>query len=160
MRPYRQAVETALPPFLIYGMQRHVAKLGYAQTPGIMYEFSRAARIALAAVPAIERRVPELEVKDVCIAMSSDLRPDDPRDTLLACLAFTPLLAENGLHGALTDPLPKLCLQEISDFKTLGQWAINEPWVLDTARRMLSRASMLGYYLDDGFFRDGKFKPE
>lgn len=149
MRPYWKFVEAALPPFLIFGMQLAVEKLGFPQTPGIKHIFAKAARDAMADVPVIERAMPQAITKEVANNLTAHLSPRDPRDLLLACLAFTPFLAENGLHGKLTDPLPQLALQEIRDFSLLGQWVIDEKWVTATAMQMLMRARLLGYYIRD-----------
>lgn len=146
-RPYRSVVETGLPPLLIFGMYNRMIGLGYPQTPGIMHSFATAARDAVESVPVVERDIAKALIKEACVDLLRDLRPDDHRDMLLACLSFWPILAENGLLGELTDPLPQLCLQEIRDFARLGQWRINDRWVTDIAQLMLMRARLIGYYL-------------
>lgn len=149
MRPYRATVEAVTPPFLIFGMQRRMIKMGHPQTPGIMRVFATAARDALLAAPVLEQPMANQETSALCNDMTRHLDPRDPRDLLLACLAFTPLLAENGIHGALTDERPMLCLQEINDFAMLRQWPIHDKWITGTATQMLMRARLCGYYLRD-----------
>jgi len=152
-----QVVELATPAHMLLTIMEQVQARGFELRADVVKHLGNAAIIPFTKLDEVGVARVARRVEDVAQTLLRDLSADDPRHALYVAAMFTLMLVDKGLYA---DPrsqavlVSMLLIEDIKDSRpdVDGQgpvWRLEEQKWNEEAKKLLSRANLMGLYLSD-----------
>jgi hypothetical protein len=153
----QQVVELAVPAHMLILVMEQVHRTGYELRADVVRHLSHAAVLPFTKLDELSVARVARRVEDVATTMLRDLNSDDPRHALYVSAMFVLMLVDKGLYADVKGQAVLVSMLLIEDIKDSrpdvdGQgpvWRLEEQKWNEEAKKLLSRANLMGLYLSD-----------
>lgn len=145
----KSLVETGLPAHLMFLLTEECVKKGWEFRPDIPHKLNVAAIEHLEKCDELTIARVAKKTDDLARTMLRDLNQDDPVDALHTCAMFCLKLVDEGLYAAVRNMsivVSLMLITHLRDDSDAAEYAVKETTMKAGADKLLTKASLLGYY--------------